>query len=71
MAVYESHFKELGFYVKGTFRKFKDGRYVSDSKDEMVALEKLSDVRKVEDQTEEEAPAPKPKRKAPAKSSKK
>ena len=75
MAVFESHFKELGFYAEGAFKKFKNGRYVTEDKAEIAALEKLGDVRKAAEApakpAEEKAkePAPKPKRKAPAKSS--
>jgi hypothetical protein len=75
MAVFESHFKELGFYVDGSFKKFKNGRFVTEDKAEIAVLDKLADTRKVVEApakpAEEKAkePAPKPKRKAPAKSS--
>jgi hypothetical protein len=79
MAVFESQFKELGFYVDGSFKKFKNGRFVTENKAEIAALDKLGDARKVIEPkveapakpAEEKAkePAPKPKRKAPAKSS--
>jgi hypothetical protein len=76
MAVYESHYKELKFYVNGNLKAFNGGRYVAATQDEIAVLDKLADTRKVEADTpakpaEEKAkePAPKPKRKAPAKSS--
>ena len=79
MAVFESNYKELGFYAGESFKKFKGGRYVTDDKAEIAVLEKLVDARKVEaeetkpekpaEDKAESKPAPKPKRKAPAKSS--
>jgi hypothetical protein len=70
MAVFESRYKELGFYAKGSFNKFKNGRFVTDDKDEIATLEKLADVQKVKEEPKpaEAKAAPKPKRK-PAKSS--
>jgi hypothetical protein len=65
MAVFESHYKELGFYANGEFKKFKNGRYVTDNKNEIATLEKLTDTKRV-DKTEAKAEAPK---KAPAKKS--
>ena len=73
MATYESRYVELGFYVESQFRKFRNGRYVTDDPKEIAVLDKLVDAVRVDElkqpepQTEEpakpaEAPA-KPQRK--------
>lgn len=54
MAKYESKYKELMFYVDGSPRSFKAGRYSTDNKAEQDALAKLADVKRVD----EPAPAP-------------
>lgn len=73
MAVFESNYKELGFYAKDTLHTFKNGRYVTEDKEEVAVLEKLVDARRVDKpkQAEVKADAPKkaPAKKAPAKSS--
>jgi hypothetical protein len=61
MAVFESHYKELGFYANGTFKKFKNGRYVTENKDEIATLEKLTDTKRVDKaEAPKKAPAKKP-----------
>lgn len=49
MAKYESKYKELMFYVDGSPRKFKAGRYSTDNKAEQDALAKLADVKRVDE----------------------
>jgi hypothetical protein len=48
MAVYESRFKELGFYVDGKFHTFKNGRFTTEDKAVMAVLDKLADVKRVD-----------------------
>jgi hypothetical protein len=57
MAEYKSQYPELGFYVKGELKNFSGGNYATEDKTEIEALDKLSDVVKIE----EEKPAVKPK----------
>ena len=71
MAKFTSRFPELGFYVGGELRKFYNGEFSTENKEEIEVLEKLADVvrtdkPKVEPKAEE---APKPK-KAPKASGK-
>jgi hypothetical protein len=49
MAVYESRFKELGFYVDGKLHKFKNGRFTTEDKAVMAVLDKLTDVKRVDE----------------------
>ncbi|MCR3760416.1 hypothetical protein KYB31_15670 [Clostridium felsineum] len=46
-------FKELGFYVNGTFKRFHNGEYNTTDKKEIAALDVLSDVEKVEEPPEQ------------------
>jgi hypothetical protein len=64
MAVYESRFKELGFYVNGKFHTFKNGRYVTDDKSVMAVLDKLADVKRVDEGEAQPNAAEEPKPKA-------
>jgi hypothetical protein len=59
MAVYESRFKELGFYADGKFYSFKNGRFTTEDKDVMAVLDKLADVKRVD--ADEPKPAEEPK----------
>lgn len=54
MAKYESKFKELGFYVDGELKRFSNGKYSTDDKAEITALDGISDAIK---QHEEEPKA--------------
>lgn len=68
MAKFTSRFPELGFYVGDDLRKFSAGTYVTDNKEEIETIEKLSDAERVEEpKAEEPKQATKPK--APAKKS--
>lgn len=46
-------FKELGFYVNGTFKRFHNGEFNTTDKKEIAALDTLNDVEKAEDQSEQ------------------
>jgi hypothetical protein len=61
MAVYESRFKELGFYVDGKFHSFKNGRFTTEDKAVMSVLDKLADVKRVDtDELKQTKPAEEP-----------
>jgi hypothetical protein len=60
MAVYESRYKELGFYVDGKFYSFKNGRFTTEDKAVMAVLDKLADVKRV-DEPKQSKPAEEPK----------
>ncbi|WP_427110927.1 hypothetical protein [Lysinibacillus xylanilyticus] len=62
MAKYESHYKSLGFYVNDELKRFNNGSYVTDDKDDITVLDELTDAVRVDEQPEAK-PAPK----APAK----
>jgi hypothetical protein len=49
MAVYESRYKELGFYADGKFHSFKNGRFTTEDKAVMEVLDKLADVKRVDE----------------------
>lgn len=59
MAVYESRFKELGFYVDGKFHSFKNGRFTTEDKAVMAVLDKLADVKRI-DEPKQTKPAEEP-----------
>lgn len=64
MTKYESHYKSLGFYVNGELKRFNNGTYTTEDADEIIVLDAITDVKRVEDlETTEAKPAPK----APAK----
>ncbi|WNF07472.1 hypothetical protein [Brevibacillus borstelensis] len=70
MAVYESRYVELGFYVDGVHKKFRNGRYVTEDPKEIAVLDALIDAMRVDEpepKTEEPAPAPKAPRKSSGK----
>lgn len=63
MAKYESGYKSLGFYVNDELKRFNNGTYVTDDKDDIAVLDEITDAIRV-DETNPEA---KPATKAPAK----
>lgn len=64
MAKYTSQYPALGFYVNDELKRFSNGEYNTDDRDEMAVLDVLVDVRKVDEpQAKSEA---KPATKAPA-----
>lgn len=70
MAKYESHYKSLGFYVNDELKRFNNGSYVTDDKDDIAVLDELTDAVRVDEQKSEakaEPSATKPATKAPAK----
>lgn len=69
MAVFESHYKELGFYVDGSARNFRDGRFVTENTKEIEVLAALADVKRVDEpqKVAEEKPRTAPKKKPSAK----
>lgn len=64
MAKYESRYKSLGFYANGELKRFNNGTYVTEDKDEITVLDGLADVTHVYEEPKTEA---KPVTKAPAK----
>jgi hypothetical protein len=70
MAVYESRFKELGFYVDGKFHSFKNGRFTTEDKAVMAVLDKLADVKRV-DEPKPTKPAEEPSESKPKATAKK
>ena len=74
MAKFKSRYSGLGFYVNGSLRRFKNGVYVTNDKEEIAVLEKLSDVKRVDKpakagETESKAAEPKEPAEAKKKSS--
>lgn len=68
MAVFQSHYQELKFYANSELKSFRGGRYVTENKDEITALEKLVDAVKVEEpKSAAKAEPAEAKAKAPAK----
>jgi len=71
MAKYESRYKSLGFYANGELKRFNNGTYVTEDKDEIAVLNELTDVTRVDEEPKTEAnaelTATKPATKAPAK----
>jgi hypothetical protein len=61
MAVYESRYKELGFYADGKFYSFKNGRFTTEDKAVISVLDKLADVKRVDEPKVEPKPAEEPK----------
>lgn len=72
MAKYTSQHKSLGFYVNGVLKKFSNGEYSTENKDDIAVLEQLKDAKRVDEpqaneSTTEAKPATKPSTaKAPA-----
>ena len=60
MAIYESKYAELAFYVDGKLRKFQYGKYKTDDPKEVEVLDKLVDVKRV-DEPKQTKPAEEPK----------
>ncbi|MEW4281770.1 hypothetical protein [Priestia megaterium] len=56
MAVFQSKHAELGFYVDGVFKSFKNGRYVTEDKKEIEVLETLVDAKQVDEPKAEAKP---------------
>lgn len=48
MAEFTSKYSELGFYVDGSLRNFRGGRFVTDEKSEIEVLRGLADVEEAE-----------------------
>jgi len=48
VAVYESKYAELAFYVDGKLRKFQYGKYQTEDPKEIEVLDKLADVVRVD-----------------------
>jgi hypothetical protein len=69
MAVYESRYKELGFYADGKFYSFKNGRFTTEDKAVMAVLDKLADVKRVD--ADEPKPAEEPSESKPKATAKK
>lgn len=68
MAKYESRYKSLGFYANGELKRFNNGTYVTEDKDEISILNGLTDVTRVDEEPKEtKQPEAKPATKAPAK----
>lgn len=65
MAVFESKkYPELGFYVNGQRKKFRYGRYETNLKTEIKALEAIRHVKRIDEPEEVAEPKPKPKKPA-------
>lgn len=68
MAKFTSKYPSYGFYANGELKRFSNGIYVTDDKDEIVTLSGLRDVEIVVDEPKEtKQPEAKPATKAPAK----
>ena len=64
MAKYTSQYPALGFYVNDELKRFNNGQYATDDKDEIAVLDGLTDVKKVD---EPQATKPEAEKPAPAK----
>lgn len=53
MAKFTSRYSELGFYVGGSLRRFKNGIYVTDEKEEIAVLERTKNVVRIDEPKEE------------------
>ena len=62
MAKFTSKYPSYGFYVNGELKRFSNGIYVTEDKDEITVLSELRDAEIVVEKTEA-----KPDTKAPAK----
>lgn len=56
LAVFESKYGGFSFYANGALKTFKNGRYVTDDKDEIAALEKAADAKRVDKPKAQPAP---------------
>ncbi|MGY3188802.1 hypothetical protein [Lysinibacillus sp. TE18511] len=57
MTKYESRYKSLGFYAKGELKRFNNGIYTTEDKDEIAVLDGLTDATHVDEA--EQSPQPK------------
>ena len=64
MAKFTSKYPSYGFYANGELKRFSNGIYVTEDKDEIVVLSGLRDVEIVVEQSEPKTEA-KPAAKAP------
>lgn len=64
MAKYESRYKSLGFYANGELKRFNNGTFTTEDKEEITVLDGLADVIRVDEEPKTEA---KPVAKAPVK----
>lgn len=69
MAEFTSKYSELGFYVDGSLRNFRGGRYITEDKAEIESLRKLTDVTEIKLEKSEPKAEVKPKAKAATKPS--
>lgn len=44
MAEFKSRYSELGFYVDGSLRQLRNGRYITTDKKEIAVLKQIKDV---------------------------
>ena len=56
MAVFQTKYTELGFYVDGVFKTFKNGRYVTEDEKEIAVLKTLVDAQQVDEPKAEAKP---------------
>ncbi|MCY9546785.1 hypothetical protein [Lysinibacillus xylanilyticus] len=59
MARYESRYKSLGFYVNDELKRFNNGTYVTDDKDDIAVLDAIADAICVDEPKPEAKPAAK------------
>ena len=60
MAEFKSQYLQLGFYVKGEYKQFNDGRYVTEDIETIKVLSKINDAQRIDEALiAEEAPKPK------------
>lgn len=77
MAEFKSVYSELGFYVDGSLRQFRNGRYITTDKKEIAVLKQIKDVTEIEapkkeakEKATEKAPKEEKKSEKPAKDTK-
>jgi hypothetical protein len=59
MAKYKSKYAELTFYVEGEAHSFKDGNLHTEDKEVIAVLDKLEDVKQIEEPKPKVAPTKK------------
>ncbi|MGM0846896.1 MAG: hypothetical protein ACQEUT_18210 [Bacillota bacterium] len=59
-----TRYPELSFYVGSKRRQFVGGQYTAESKEEIEVLDKLADVKAVEQEKKSESKAPAARKKA-------
>lgn len=67
MAKFTSKYPSYGFYTNGELKRFSNGIYVTEDKDEIITLSGLRDVEIVVETQQNETTEAKPTPKAPAK----